>query len=70
MLSEEFVENVAKKAIKMANHRGSPIVEAKDIKFCLGKTLFDQPTALSIIYAPLLFFQTTIGIYLFPVFQR
>ncbi|KAH9286055.1 Transcription initiation factor TFIID subunit 12 [Echinococcus granulosus] len=35
ILSEEFIEKVAKRSIKMANHRGSPTVEAKDVKFCL-----------------------------------
>ncbi|VDM18467.1 unnamed protein product [Hydatigera taeniaeformis] len=34
-LSEEFIEKVAKRSIKMAIHRGSPTVEARDVKFCL-----------------------------------
>uniref|UniRef100_A0A0V0J6L8 Transcription initiation factor TFIID subunit 12 n=1 Tax=Schistocephalus solidus TaxID=70667 RepID=A0A0V0J6L8_SCHSO len=36
-LSEEFVENVAEKAIRLAIHRGSPVVEAKDVKFTLDR---------------------------------
>ncbi|KAL7061893.1 hypothetical protein AAHC03_0226 [Spirometra sp. Aus1] len=36
-LSEEFVENVAEKAIRLAIHRGSPVVEAKDVKFSLDR---------------------------------
>jgi len=36
-LSEEFIDTVADKAIRMASHRGSSIVEAKDIKFCFER---------------------------------
>ncbi|VDD84453.1 unnamed protein product [Mesocestoides corti] len=37
ILSEEFVESVAKQAVKMAAHRNSSVVEARDVKFCLDR---------------------------------
>lgn len=39
LMAEEFVEHVAKKSIKLANHRGSSIVEARDVKHTLGRLL-------------------------------
>ncbi|KAM7540856.1 hypothetical protein Aperf_G00000027344 [Anoplocephala perfoliata] len=37
LMAEEFLEDVAKKSIKLANHRGSSTVEARDVKHTLER---------------------------------
>lgn len=38
-LAEEFLENVAKKSLRLANHRGSAVVESRDVKHVLGMSM-------------------------------